>query len=218
MTGTTRVELPRLRSLIERSTPATSPSRRPAADAQERCDLCGAAIPPEHRHLVDLEERRLLCACRACSLLFDHSAAGGHHYRLVPDRCDRLADFKLDDLQWRALGIPVEMAFFVRSGATGALTAFYPSLAGATESRLPLDSWSEIDAANPALSDMRSDVEALLVRRARDTREAWLVGIDHCYRLVAVVRTHWRGFTGGAKVWGELARFFQELDGRAQLR
>jgi hypothetical protein len=50
-----------------------------------------------------------------------------------------VAGFRLDDLAWRALRIPVEMAFFVRSGESGRVTAFYPSPAGATESLLELD-------------------------------------------------------------------------------
>ena len=50
---------------------------RPRAERQvpgERCDLCGTAVPDAHRHLVDVEERRLLCACQACGLLFAHDA------------------------------------------------------------------------------------------------------------------------------------------------
>jgi hypothetical protein len=41
------------------------------------------------------------------------------------------------------------------------------------------------------------------------------VPIDDCYRLVAVIRTRWRGFTGGKEVWLEIERFFTELDRRA---
>ncbi|HUF31952.1 MAG TPA: DUF5947 family protein [Acidimicrobiales bacterium] len=40
----------------------------------ELCDLCGTAVPDGHRHLVDVEERRLICACQACGLLFEHDA------------------------------------------------------------------------------------------------------------------------------------------------
>jgi hypothetical protein len=38
------------------------------------------------------------------------------------------------------------------------------------------------------------------------------VPIDDCYRLVALIRTRWRGLTGGREVWEELARFFDDLD------
>jgi hypothetical protein len=59
---------------------------------------------------------------------------------------------------------------------------------------------------------MEEDVEALLVNRARGRRGQWLAPIDDCYRLVAVIRTRWRGFTGGKEVWAEIERFFEELD------
>ena len=32
----------------------------------------------------------MMCACTACRILFDRSAAGGGHYRLIPDRRLRL--------------------------------------------------------------------------------------------------------------------------------
>ena len=31
-------------------------------DADERCDLCGIGIPPKHEHLLELNDRRILCA------------------------------------------------------------------------------------------------------------------------------------------------------------
>jgi len=65
------------------------------------------------------------------------------------------------------------------------------------------------------LRSMRSDVEALLVNRALGARQHWLVPIDDCYRLVALIRTRWRGLTGGREVWEELARFFEDLDKHA---
>ena len=30
-----------------------------------------------------------------------------------------------------------------------------------------------------------------------------------CFALVGLVRTHWRGITGGAEVWRELDTFFE---------
>ena len=35
--------------------------------------------------------------------------------------------------------------------------------------------------------------------------------IDECYKLVGLIRLHWRGLSGGAVVWGEIGRFFDEL-------
>jgi hypothetical protein len=168
--------------------------------------------------VLDLDTRQVLCACRPCSLLMDRPAAGGGHWRLIPERRVRLTGFELDDVTWERLQIPVEMAFFFQSSAAGRVMAFYPSPMGATESRLGLDAWAGLETANPVLGTLEPDVEALLVNRARGARRQWLVPIDDCYRLVAVIRTRWRGFTGGREVWQEIDRFFEELDSVATER
>jgi len=37
---------------------------RPApVEETEKCELCGNPISAEHRHLLELDERRILCAC-----------------------------------------------------------------------------------------------------------------------------------------------------------
>ena len=142
----------------------------------------------------------------------DRRAAGGGHWRLIPERRLRLSDFVLDDLTWEQLQIPVDMAFFFASSSAGRVMALYPSPMGATESHLELAAWTELERANPVLTTLESDVEALLVNRARGARRQWLVPIDDCYRLVAVIRTRWRGFTGGKEVWLEIDGFFAELE------
>jgi Family of unknown function (DUF5947) len=190
-------------------------ARRSSA-AQERCELCGAAIAPEHRHLLDLSKRELMCTCRACSILFASKAASAGHYRLVGDRRLRLEDLELDDAAWEELRLPVDMAFFFRNSTEGRVQAFYPSPMGPTESLLGLEAWSELEAANPVLATLEPDVEALLVNRVRGARGHWIVPIDDCYSLVGLIRTRWRGLTGGAEVWGEIARFFEQLDRRAR--
>jgi hypothetical protein len=166
--------------------------------------------------VLDLQTRAVLCACRPCSLLFDREAAGGGHYRLIPERRVALDDLELSDVDWEQLQIPVDMAFFFHSSVAGRVMAFYPSPMGATESQLELDAWSQLEADNPVLAELEPDVEALLVNRARGARRQWLVPIDDCYRLVAVIRTRWRGFTGGKEVWLELGRFFDDLDRRSR--
>jgi hypothetical protein len=35
--------------------------------------------------------------------------------------------------------------------------------------------------------------------------------------LVAVIRTRWRGITGGKEVWREIDEFFDALDARARV-
>lgn len=191
-------------------------ARSEAAELLERCELCSEPIEAEHRHVLDLDTRQLLCSCRACSLLFDRPDAFEARYRLVPRRRLRLEGFELDEQAWERLRLPVDMAFFFRNSSAGRVVAFYPSPMGATESRLELDAWSEIEAANPVLAGMAPDVEALLVNRSRAASRQWLVPIDDCYRLVAVIRTNWRGFSGGKEVWLEIERFFETLDARSR--
>jgi hypothetical protein len=184
--------------------------------ALERCELCGAPIAASHRHLLDLAKRELMCSCQACSVLFASDAASAGHYRLVPDRRLRITDLELSDLAWEELRLPVEMAFFFHSSAAGRVQAFYPSPMGPTESLLGLDAWAALAKANPVLETLAPDVEALLVNRVRGARGHWIVPIDECYALVGLIRTRWRGFTGGAEVWAAIGTFFEELDRRAK--
>jgi len=164
--------------------------------------------------LLDLSTRELMCACRACVVLFDRGAAGGGHYRLVPDRRLRIDDLQLSDLQWEELRLPVDIAFFFRSSAEERVMAYYPGPMGATESLLTFEAWQEVETANPVLATMVPDVEALLVNRAQGARHHWLVPVDECFGLVGVIRTHWKGLTGGKDVWLEIARFFDGLERR----
>src|ERR687894_2159792 len=183
---------------------------------QERCELCSEPVPPEHRHLLDVSTREIMCACRACSILFDREAASEGKYRLIPDRRLFLEDFEMSDAQGESLRIRVEMAFFFYSAPAERVVAFYPSPMGPTESLLKLGAWEELEQANPVLKGMERDVEALLVNRARGAREHLLVPMDKCYSLVGLIRTHWRGFTGGQEVWEEIGLFFEELRRRSK--
>jgi len=184
--------------------------------AQEHCDLCSEPIPPGHRHLLDVSTREMLCACRPCSILFDRQAASEGKYRRVPDRRLSLEDFALDDVQWESLRVPVDMAFFFYSTPAERVVAFYPSPMGPTESLLKLGAWEELERSNPVLKSMERDVEALLVNRVRGARDHFLVPMDECYGLVGLIRTRWRGLSGGREVWEEIGRFFEELRNRSR--
>jgi hypothetical protein len=87
---------------------------------------------------------------------------------------------------------------------------------GATESLLGLEAWRGLTVANPVLDTLEPDVEALLVNRARGARHHLIVPISDCYELAGLIRTRWRGLTGGREVWQEIARFFDGLDRRAR--
>lgn len=183
--------------------------RRPApARTAERCDLCGVDLPLRHRHLLDERSDDLLCACQACTLLFEREAAGRGHYRLIPDRRLRLPEFSREDLT--ALGVPVGLAFFVRQ-TDGTVMAHYPSPAGATRWEVDMAAWEGIERRFPPLRDLEAGVRALLVNTARGGREHWLVPIDDCYRLVAIIGREWRGLSGGGSVWPAIEKFFADL-------
>jgi hypothetical protein len=80
-------------------------------------------------------------------------------------------------------------------------------------------------ALNPVLLKMEPDVEALLINRTgrmghvssggSGAHEYYIAPIDECFRLNGLLRTHWRGLSGGAKVWEEITGFFFELKKQA---
>jgi len=185
---------------------------------EERCELCAEPISKDHSHLVDLEARSLLCACRGCYLLFTSDGAGGVHYRAVPDRYLAFPDFQLSSGQWDSLQIPVGIAFFFVNSSLGRVAAFYPGPAGATESELSLDTWEQVLAANPTLTTLQPDVEAFLVRAEPNHGgvECFLVPIDACYELVGRLRRSWHGFDGGREAHDELDEFFAGMRARAR--
>jgi hypothetical protein len=179
----------------------------------ERCELCSAELAPLHSHLLDPAKRQIVCACEGCAVLF--CGQGGAHYLRIPRRILLLTDFEISEMQWEALMIPINLAFFYKSSASDKMIAMYPSPAGATESLLSLESWEEIRANNPALQTMEPDVEALLVNRVGDTAEYFIVPMDECYRLVGLIRMHWKGLSGGTEVWREIQQFFAQLHARS---
>lgn len=179
----------------------------------ERCEMCKAEVLDLHSHVVDLDNRSLMCACRPCYLLFASGGAGGKRFRAVPDRYVALRSFALSPGQWEELQIPVSMAFFFKNSQEDRVVGFYPSPAGATESLLPLDAWDRLLAANPELVDIEPDVEALLVRAPA---EGYIVPIDACYELVGQMRRQWKGFDGGQEARAELNAFFARIKAQAK--
>ncbi len=183
-------------------------------DSAEVCELCSARLGPAHQHLFEPATRKLICACDPCAILFPGQAE--KRFKRVPRRVRFLPDFRMTDAQWDSLMMPINMAFFFESTPQGRMVALYPSPAGATESLLTLDSWSEIVQENTALKEMEADVEALLVNRLGHSRgftaaEYFIAPIDECFKLVGLIRAHWRGLSGGTEVWQQMARFFAEL-------
>jgi Family of unknown function (DUF5947) len=272
--------------------PEEAPAAQPAQAAQagrpapeEACEFCATAIPADHGHVADLDASTLMCACRACYLLFTHSGAGQGwqagpgegagqgwqagpgegagqgwqagpgegggeerragpgegggeegragtaegagqerrigrgRYRSIPDRYRSDPGHPLTVAEWNALEIPVGLAFFLRSSASGDTTAFYPSPAGATECRLDLEAWARIAAGHPLVAAAAPDVEAILVSRGpldQDGVEEFLVPIDACYELAGRMRLLWRGFDGGAEARQSIAEFLERVRERSR--
>lgn len=175
----------------------------------EHCDMCGVGLMHQHQHLLEPVARRLVCACDACAVLFYQS--GETKYKRVPRRARFLKDFQMTDGQWDSLLIPIGLAFFAESSPENRILALYPSPAGSTESLLSLEAWYDIVQENPVLAEMESDVEALLVNRLDRAGEYYLAPIDKCYQLVGLIRSNWRGLSGGNEVWEKIRDFFVEL-------
>ena len=157
---------------------------RPAVEI-ELCEFCGASLLFAHRHLLETATRKMICACDPCALRFENVLG---LWKLIPRDSRSLTEFKMSDEVWDVLSLPIRLAFFYRSTSLNRVIALYPSPAGATESRLPLESWEALVTANPCLARMEPDVEALLVNRLRATGEYYLAPIDLCFGLVGLIR------------------------------
>jgi hypothetical protein len=160
---------------------------RPRKVAEEQCELCSAPIAADHRHLVEPARHRLLCVCRACATVLGNR--DDNRYREVPETVRRLENFRMTDAEREAFGIPIGLAFFVRSTPDKRIVAFYPGPAGPTESLLDLQAWAQLVASNPLLAELAPDSEALLFNRVRNAREYFRAPIDRCYALVGLIRT-----------------------------
>jgi hypothetical protein len=180
------------------------------AAAVERCGMCAGPVGPEHRHVWDEQDGELMCACTPCSLLFEREAAGAGRYQLVPTRGRRLSGVSADEL-----GVPVGLVFFVKQ-RDGRVLGHYPSPLGTTESEVDAGAWRAVEARSPELAALLPRVEAFLVwtGNPRDGGSQWVVPVDDCFRLVALIRRHWTGMSGGSAVWREISRFFDELGRR----
>ena len=171
----------------------------------ERCDMCACDVPERHQHALDTRQAELMCLCRPCALLFERDAASQGHYRLVPERRRRL-----DGLAPAALGVPVGLAYFVRN-ADGEVVAHYPSPLGSTTWEIDAAAWQSQVAGCPPLAGLAPEVEALLVNTVGSARERWIVPVDDCFRLIALVGREWTGLSGGSRVWPQIEAFFAGL-------
>ena len=205
-----------LRRFVRNAPAAPGPAR--AHVQGESCELCHAPIGAAHDHVVDLEARRLCCACRACALLFEKPGAARGRYRAVPRRVHHWIAGGEEEQALGALQLPVGLAFFFFNSRLGRWVAHYPGPAGATESELPLDAWARLSEGNPLVAAAEPDVEAILVYapRGKGRNECFLVPIDACYELTGALRRTWKGFDGGDEARAWLRAFFDGLKKRSR--
>ena len=195
--------------------PAPAPAPAPET-THEQCEMCGSPIGEAHDHVTRLDARELLCVCRACRLLFAHEGSARGKYRPVSDRWLSDDTYRLTELEWARLGIPVRMAFFVMDSARGMPVGYYPSPGGVVEASIDGDAWTGIQRAAAAFAALTPDAEAWLVDgRNKDGFDGWFVPLDACYELVARVRLHWSGFDGGDVARAKIDEFFASVRDRA---
>ncbi|MGW4483841.1 DUF5947 family protein [Amycolatopsis sp. NPDC004368] len=187
-----------------------TPVERPAPG--ERCDVCSERVGLGHGHVIDLESRTIMCTCHACYLLFTRTTASRRH-RAVPRRYLHTEPFPAGAALWEAAGIPGRMAFAFYNSPQNHAAVCHPIPTGTKESLLPKETWAELLDTQP---DVAPDVEAILINKRDTGFEAFLVPIDVCYELVALIRLQWCGPDGGPEAHEAIDRFFTELRDRAE--
>jgi hypothetical protein len=190
---------------------ATTATPAVRAPAEEVCDLCGIGLPEDHRHLLALVERRIVCSCETCWAM----RSGEGDYRPVGNRAVWLPDLQLPDDLWASFQIPIGLAFFMESTVTACVVAMYPSPGGATESELHFDSWTRMRQLNPVLDTLEPDIEGLIANRISDPPMYVIAPIDRCYALTGTIKAHWEGISGGTAVEAAIDAFFERLAAEA---
>jgi hypothetical protein len=189
------------------TSPATSGTE---GQYDEFCDLCSTSIPDDHRHMLNIEERRIVCTCESCWAL----RSGDAEYRPVGSRTVWLPELNMPDEVWAGFQIPIGLAFFMYSTTSECVVAMYPSPAGATESELHFDTWNKVIELNPGLN-LDADIEGLIANRMVEPHVYAIAPIDRCYELTGAIKASWDGISGGTGVDEAVARFFAQLEKKA---
>ena len=172
------------------------------------CDLCGTSMPEDHRHLLELEERRIVCVCESCWALRSGEAqycppARGSSCSTTstcPTSCGR--------------GCASRSAWpssFARTTASWRSTRAPPARPSPSSE---LEAWDELVGRNGVVGDIERDSEALVVDKLNDGIQAAIVPTDEAYRMVGLVKANWQGISGGQGVPAAVAGFFDELRAR----
>jgi hypothetical protein len=203
-----------VKGLRRMARPADAPAAVSVDPEVEHCELCRASIPADHKHLLDLDDRRIVCTCSACWSI----RSGDPQFRPAGARTLWLESFQMPEQVWSAFQIPIGLAFFLYASSVDRVVALYPSPVGATECELALEAWAALVEVNPDLEHLEPDCEALIVNRLSDPPQYAIAPIDECYRLVGLIKTGWEGISGGGAVERVVPEFFAMLRARALVR
>ena len=169
---------------------------QPGAPPQDgrACELCSRPMDSEHRHVFDLDSRRLHCVCRACALLFIEPRPGAR-YQTIGDRVLRDPGLRIPRRPGPPLQIPVRLAFFTWTHDR-ALAGDLPQRRRPDARRAgPRGLGADLgDVAAGARAD--AGAEALLVfsRRPDQPLEAFGVALDRLFCSGGPVAPHVAGF------------------------
>ena len=98
-----------------RARPAQRAARPRGASRDGRCELCPIGIGEDHRHLLHLDERRIVCVCETCWSMRSGDAGVPPARRAhAVARGLRACPTTL----WAAFQIPIGLAFLMRSSVT----------------------------------------------------------------------------------------------------
>lgn len=211
----------------------------------ERCDFCAVLLPEPHGHLIEVATRRIVCACDACALLFDNPAEQKFRRvpRRIRRLVDfQLTDAGWNDLlipinmAFFFHSTPAERVVAMYPSPAGAveslltleswtsmvadnpiLVKMQPDVEALLVNRLQMQPSSlpsplageGIRQAQPSGPGVRGNAPS------ESTSNYYLAPIDECYKLVGLLRTNWRGLSGGTEVWKRIQSFFTELRERA---
>lgn len=182
-------------------------------EPEATCVLCAVAVRSGHRHLLQLEQKSIVCVCESC---FARGARDAE-LRRTHGRVEWLEDFRLPEHVWTALGPPAGLALFLRS-SSGRVVALSPRVSGAAESELPAADWERLASDNPTLDTLEPDAEALIVDRVGRPPRHLIAPIDTCNRLVGLVQSRTRAGMLEPELAPALDDFFYGLRRRGTCR
>ena len=182
--------------------------RRPPARSRSAATCAASELDPDHRHLLHLAERRILCACESCVAL------RGGDPELRPDRAPGPSGSTTSSSPTSSgrrsrsrSGSPSSSTRAPRAGSSRSTRA-RPGRPSPSSTSRPGTSSAPATRCSMGLEP---DAEALIVNRIAEPPEHAIAPIDECYRLVGLIKASWDGISGGAGPERAIEAFFGEL-------